>query len=100
MPPSKRLAISLSPEDAETLRLEAARLGTNVGLLIRALVRFGLDNLKDKSVREAIDLAMQEETRRRSAVGKAAMDSRYGRTPAQRQQQPVQQVQQIQERWE
>ncbi len=76
-----RLAVSLPADDLEPLRVAAAEAGTSVGLLVRVLIRHGLARLDDdEELRVAVAAEIDRERTRRAEVGRAAMDSRWGKT--------------------
>ena len=81
---SHRLAITVSDATDDELRTRAAALKTNVGLLVRALIRHGLDNFDDTDVQTAVQDAIDADRSRRAAVGREVMTARHQREKSQR----------------
>lgn len=74
---TKRVAVTLTRDDADLLSVEAGRAGIGPGLLSRALIRYGLDHIGDAGVQAVIDEVKTADRRRRTEIGKKAMESRW-----------------------
>ena len=83
-----RLAITVSDATDDELRTRAAVLKTNVGLVVRGLIRHGLDHFDDADVQAALQEVIDAERSRRAAVGREVMTARHQREKAQRDQRP------------
>lgn len=75
---TKRVAVTLLEEQYDRLHGEAGRFKIGAGLLSRALVAYGLDHIDDPGVQAAIEEVKEADRRRRAAIGKKAMESRWG----------------------
>ncbi len=73
----KRIAVTLTKQQAERLRVLGAEVDLSVGLLSRALVEHGLDNADDPEVREAISRVREADRERRRRTGARVMKARY-----------------------
>lgn len=75
---TKRVAVTLTRDDADRLSAEAGKLGIGPGLLSRALVRYGLDHIDDADVQAVIAEVKTADRERRKNIGRDAMKSRWG----------------------
>lgn len=74
---TKRVAVTLTTDDADRLSAEAGKLGIGPGLLSRALVRYGLDHIDDEGVRAVVAEVKAADRERRKSTGRDAMKSRW-----------------------
>lgn len=74
---TKRVAVTLTTDDADRLSAEAGKLGIGPGLLSRALVRYGLDHIDDEDVLEVVAQVKESDRERRKNTGRDAMKSRW-----------------------
>ncbi len=69
--PTVRIAMSVSPLDADRLKRAAADARTPAAVLSRTLVMWGLDNLAaNHDLADAVEEAAEAERQRRSAAGR------------------------------
>ncbi|GAA4746415.1 hypothetical protein [Gordonia alkaliphila] len=69
--PTVRIAMSVSPIDADRLKRAAADARTPAAVLSRTLVMWGLDNLtSNEDLADAVEEAAEAERQRRSAAGR------------------------------
>lgn len=73
-----RTMIGLRMETLAELRQTALDLQTNVSVIVRALVSYGLEHLDKADVQEFIDLEVEIEKERRAARGRKGMATRWG----------------------
>ncbi len=73
----KRIAVTLTRQQAERLRVLGAEVDLSVGLLARALVEHGLAHSDDPEVREAIAAVREADRERRRRTGAKVMKARH-----------------------
>ena len=80
-PAEKRIAVTVTSDQAQRLRVLGAEVDLSTGLLARALVEYGLDRADDEATAEAVRgyAAQVRETdrARRRAVGARVMTERH-----------------------
>lgn len=81
-PQEKRIAVTLTADQAKRLRVVSAEVDLSTGLLSRALVEYGLDHVADEGVQAAITAVRQADRERRVRVGRRVMNKRWGEDPA------------------
>ncbi|GAC80846.1 hypothetical protein SAMN04488550_0592 [Gordonia malaquae] len=77
VPEERRIAVTLTKQQAERLRVLGAEVDLSVGLLSRALVEHGLDHADDAEVREAISRVREADRERRRRTGARVMKARH-----------------------
>ena len=76
-PQEKRIAVTLTADQAKRLREVSAAVDLSTGLLSRALVEYGLDHVEDDGVQAAIASVRQADRDRRARVGRKVMEKRW-----------------------
>ncbi len=77
----KRIAVTVTPTQAQRLRVLGAEVDLSTGLLTRALVQYGLDHADDEATAEAVRGYAAEvrkiDRKRRRDVGERVMTERH-----------------------
>lgn len=73
----KRSTIALTEERTAELRRVAADYAGSPGLVARALVLWGLDNLDHPAIQAAITAEIAADRQRRAAVGRRVMQRKH-----------------------
>lgn len=80
-PAEKRIAVTVTPTQAQRLRVLGAEVDLSTGLLARALVQYGLDHADDEATAEAVRGYAAEvrkiDRKRRRDVGERVMNERH-----------------------
>lgn len=77
--PNRRLSISLDGDTDGLLRDAAREHGTNDGMVVKALIRHGVELLHngDPGATTAVHDEIEADRQRRADVGRRVMDARY-----------------------